>query len=325
MTTATLGATAPTLVESTASPVIVPVTVARSHLLSIHRLGTIAITSLPIGVLLAILTTSDPDWWHLHFSQLGTFGNLSSKLFNSTVLVSGFFLAAYGVLVSVALPSHTGRRTSRFFRGSIVSAGLHLTIIGMIPIPVSPVLHDIAASGLGLSFLAVVASSLGIRGRGRGFRRYTIFCVTTLAAGMVVLTAGFITLALFELVAFSLMLVWLGVLPRALAVCAPAPAVGVVDADVPTRELSAPREPDRVRCTVAEVSRGPVTAQRLRRPVGVSGRRDPRRAVPARRTRPTGLRLSAPQHAAPRPMSPRRRERPIQRRPLPRARRLTRP
>lgn len=219
----------PATLEATATP-LVDLSVARStatvhptggvptaeHHAGVHRIGTLAITSLPIGVLLAILTTTDPDWWGLHFSQLGTFHTFSSKVFNSTVLFSGFFLAAYGVLIAVALPSGTSRRTSRMFRGSLISAGLHLTMVGMIPIPVSPVMHDLAATGLGLSFLAMVATSLGIRRRGRAFRRFTVFCVVTLAVGMVVLTAGFITLALFEVVAFTLMGIWLGVLPRAL-------------------------------------------------------------------------------------------------------------
>lgn len=183
----------------------------------VHRFNRIAVFSLALGVLVAMLTTTDATWWGLHFSQLGTYTDFSGRTFNGTVMFSGFFLAAYGVFVVLALPAHTGRRTRRAFRGSVTSAGLHLTVIGMIPIPVSPVMHDIAASGLGLSFLGMVAAALGLPGRSRRFRRATTFCVALLATGMVVLTAGFITLAAFEFVAFVSMGIWLTFLPRALA------------------------------------------------------------------------------------------------------------
>ncbi|NYF18283.1 putative membrane protein [Microbacterium sp. AK009] len=287
MTTATLPATAPSPSALTVALPTSPVSLPR-----VHRFGTVAISSLPIGVLLAILTTTDPDWWHLHFSQLGTFGTVSSKLFNSTVLFSGFFLAAYGVLLSVALPHGVGRRTRRIFRGSVVSAGLHLTVVGMIPIPVSVVLHDLAASGLGLSFLTMVASSLGIRGRHRAFRRFTILCVVILASGMVILTAGFITLALFEIVAFSLMLVWLGVLPRALAYRAPVSAHHDVTTTTARTDAAAAR-----RTAIAAPGSTPagtaVTARRHGRPALVSAGRPPRRRLPRRVTRRQAMRLPA--------------------------------
>lgn len=310
MTTATLPATAPfppaLAATLPASPVALP---------RVHRLGTIAISSLPVGVLLAILTTTDPDWWHLHFSQLGTFSTVSSKLFNSTVLFSGFFLAAYGVLLAVALPQGVGRRTRRIFRGSVVSAGLHLTVVGMIPIPVSVVLHDLAASGLGLSFLTMVASSLGIRGRHHAFRRFTLFCVATLAIGMVILTAGFITLALFEIVAFSLMLVWLGVLPRALAYRAPVSAHGDVTTKAsPTTDAAAtPRREITPFGSTAVPTQA--AARRLDRPAPVTARRAPRRRIPRRATHRRAMHLPAMHLLTSTP--PRRRQQPARRGPVP--------
>ena len=48
---------------------------------------------------------------------------------------------------------------------------------------------------LGLSFLSLVAWSLGLPGLPRVFRRFTLVFVIVLATGIVVLTAGFITLA----------------------------------------------------------------------------------------------------------------------------------
>ena len=91
-----------------------------------------------------------------------------------------------------------------------------MTVVGLIPIPVSVVMHDLAASTLGLSFLSLVAWSLGLPGLPRVFRRFTLVFVIVLATGIVVLTAGFITLALFEFTAFSVVGCWLVSLPRVL-------------------------------------------------------------------------------------------------------------
>lgn len=182
-----------------------------------HRLGQLAVLSLPAGVLVSVATTRDPDWWGLYFSQLGAFADFSGRMFNTTAVFSGFFLAAYGVFIVLALPPTTRRRSARAFRAAIVSAGLHLMAVGLVPIPVSAVMHDIIASGLGLSFLAIVVTGLALPGHSRRFRRATRFCVALLATGMAVLTAGLITLALYEFVAFVAMGIWLLSLPRALA------------------------------------------------------------------------------------------------------------
>ena len=158
---------------------------------------------LAIGVVTAILTTKETTWWTLHFSQLGTVGDFSARTFNTTVIVSGSLLAVYGVVIGMTLPATTGRHTRRGLRGSLITAGLAMTVVGLIPIPVSVVMHDLAASTLGLSFLSLVAWSIGLPGLPRVFRRFTLVFVIVLATGIVVLTAGFITLALFEFTAFS--------------------------------------------------------------------------------------------------------------------------
>lgn len=171
---------------------------------------------LAIGVLTAILTTKDANWWTLHFSQLGTIGDFSARTFNTTVIVSGSLLAVYGIVIGMTLPATTGRHTRRGLRASLITAGLAMTVVGLIPIPVSVVMHDLAASTLGLSFLSLVAWSLGLPGLPRAFRRVTLGFVIVLATGIIVLTAGFITLALFEFTAFSVVGCWLISLPQAL-------------------------------------------------------------------------------------------------------------
>ena len=243
---------------------------------------------LAIGVVTAILTTKETTWWTLHFSQLGTVGDFSARTFNTTVIVSGSLLAVYGVVIGMTLPATTGRHTRRGLRGSLITAGLAMTVVGLIPIPVSVVMHDLAASTLGLSFLSLVAWSLGLPGLPRVFRRFTLVFVIVLATGIVVLTAGFITLALFEFTAFSVVGCWLVSLPRVLrtqAELSDAVATEHVEAEpetaavseVPATRVVQPRRRHRLARAVRPARRSPITARttesersQLADPVGVT-------------------------------------------------------
>ena len=243
---------------------------------------------LAVGVVTAILTTKETTWWTLHFSQLGTVGDFSARTFNTTVIVSGSLLAVYGVVIGMTLPATTGRHTRRGLRGSLITAGLAMTVVGLIPIPVSVVMHDLAASTLGLSFLSLVAWSLGLPGLPRVFRRFTLVFVIVLATGIVVLTAGFITLALFEFTAFSVVGCWLVSLPRVLrtqAELTDAVATEHVEAEpetaavseVPATRVVQPRRRHRLARAVRPARRSPITARttesersQLADPVGVT-------------------------------------------------------
>ena len=263
---------------------------------------------LAIGVVTAILTTKDTTWWTLHFSQLGTVGDFSARTFNTTVIVSGSLLAVYGVVIGMTLPATTGRHTRRGLRGSLVTAGLAMTVVGLIPIPVSVVMHDLAASTLGLSFLSLVAWSLGLPGLPRVFRRFTLVFVIVLATGIVVLTAGFITLALFEFTAFSVVGCWLVSLPRVLrtqAELSDAVATEHVEAkpetatvsEMPATRVVQPRRRHRLARAVRPARRGTITTptaeserSRLADPVGVTrpAVRAPRAGRIAQRVTTTG-------------------------------------
>lgn len=135
-------------------------TAASASIDPVHRFSLAAISTLVVGVAVAIVTTSDPLWWHLHFSRLGMLDDFSARMFNSTTIAAGILMATYGVLVAAALPQEARRSARRAFRAAVISTGLHLSIVGVIPISVSAELHDVVAAGLGLSLLAIVATSL---------------------------------------------------------------------------------------------------------------------------------------------------------------------
>ena len=58
------------------------------------------VTFIAVGCLAAMVTTSDPEWWKLHFSQLGTFNDLSSFFFNGTLIAAGALVTTFTLYVA---------------------------------------------------------------------------------------------------------------------------------------------------------------------------------------------------------------------------------
>ena len=47
-----------------------------------------------------MITTPDPEWWTVHFSQLGTFDDLSSWVFNGTLIAGGLLVTTFAVYIA---------------------------------------------------------------------------------------------------------------------------------------------------------------------------------------------------------------------------------
>ncbi|KRA25068.1 hypothetical protein ASD65_12010 [Microbacterium sp. Root61] len=170
---------------------------------------------LAIGVALAILTTPDPLWWHLHFSHLGTFPVLSGAIFNATIMTTGTLIALLSRRVYIELRAHVARSRSHR-RSPIVlstltaSVGLHLTGVGLVPIDTLTALHEGLAFGIPISVAAMmIAAPALLRGTGRPLGKRTIPAAGALVGAYVVMNLGFINLAAFELIGFTAMFVWM--------------------------------------------------------------------------------------------------------------------
>ncbi len=208
-------------------------------------------TLLAAGVLLAILTTPDALWWHLHFSRLGTFSVLSSAVFNGTLMGVGSMIALLARRVLIELRAHGTRSRSHrhapvVLSSLVASMGLHLAVVGLIPINTFTALHDWAAFGITLSFAALlIAAPCLLRGTNRPMRGRTIPAAVVLVGGFAALNTGLINLALFELIGFTAMFVWvsffLGCLTPRAAASAVAPATAGSALGVTTRS-EAPAE-----------------------------------------------------------------------------------
>jgi len=180
-----------------------------------RRLAALVMLFLASGVLVSILTTPATGWWKLHFSELGTVAGFSGYIFNGTLIATGMLIVLFAVAVHRDLRILAGVRKARGRRvlvGFKASVGVHLAAVGMIPVNLNPWLHDRAASGLMLSFLAILIIAV-IRRRHVPKR----LAIATGAVGLGLTTAitlfatGLLNLAGLEIIAFTLIFTWIGI------------------------------------------------------------------------------------------------------------------
>lgn len=195
---------------------------------STRRLSSLLMAFIVIGTLTAMVTTPDPEWWMVHFSHLGTFDDLSSWIFNGTLIAGGLLvttfavyvahdlsvLAAAGVLASPGAP--------RVVPTLFVVMGIMLACVGIFPVDVSLPLHNLSASGMAAMFLVLLFSGPRLlRGMPRTyFVASTAFLVATVAT-VVLFAVGYFSLTAFEILVFALIFGWIAVFIRFLAVAAP--------------------------------------------------------------------------------------------------------
>lgn len=247
----------------------------------------------------AALTTSDPLWWHLHFSRLGMFADTSGFTFNAGVILCGAVTASTGVSAHVRLSRATGHGTvadARAVRVTpllVATLGVCLLFIGVIPLTLNEFLHERAANGVILAFGALqIVTRRFLPELPAHVRLIGALSTVVLVAGIAAMLSGVINLALYEALAFGAVLTWLHVLERALSTLAREPeaaAPATVLEAVPARVRR--RGPRRVRRTMrpsrgAHVRPGRLTAPRAtrrgsHRPAGASPSAAPRASARA--------------------------------------------
>lgn len=202
-------------------------------LLDAPRVALLAAVVLVAGIAFSIATTTDASWWRLYFSQLGIYDDLSAHAFNGAVIGTGALVCVFAARTRRSRVLH-GRRSDAVIRGCIASMGVHLAVVGIVPVDTWVWLHDRAASGVTASFaLALVVALSRARGRGcDGLARLTrcsAIGVAALAVTVPLFVAGIVNLTVLELVGFAAMISWLveygrAGAPRVAHVAAPAPA-----------------------------------------------------------------------------------------------------
>ena len=189
---------------------------------SATRLSTLFAVFMTGGIVVAMLTTTDAEWWKLHFSELGVGSGLSDTVFNATLIVGGLLLASLATLVAPALrswaaaapPSRT-RNVSLVGWGFVV-IGVCLAGVGVVPVNVSLITHNTFATGMAVVFGGLL---IGLRWLLDGFARTFLFfsdiALITLGVSAVLFwPVQYLNLAAFELVAAGIIFAWLVIFLR---------------------------------------------------------------------------------------------------------------
>lgn len=263
------------------------------------HVGMATFALLAFGLLLSIATTPDPLWWHLHFSRLGTFATFSGHVFNTTIVLTSVGVVLFALRVRAEMKRHAGtavlanRRAATIVPVLIALLGIHLSVVGFVPVNANEFLHDRGSTGAVLCFVTILASS---RWTLRGMHRLVARATRRVSIGLVLTTApyiaGYINLALFELIVFTLVFAWL--LLFAGAVGRPAEIDGRRAPRIGSVELTVAVPPRPVREHIAMATRVPLVSTAPRR--ASSGPR--RAALPVRRraTRVQSSRQPDPEH-----------------------------
>jgi len=196
-----------------------------SSSITTQRLSALLMAFISIGTLTATITTPDPDWWSVHFSQLGTFDDLSSWIFNGTLIAGGLLVTTFAVHISRDLAALAAAGTlayggvARFVSTAFVIMGIMLAFVGIVPVDVNLLVHNLSASGMAVAYLVLLIAGYRVL---RGMpRAYFVAASTFLAAtvvSIVLFAVGYFSLTAFEIIVFALIFGWIAVFIRFLGV-----------------------------------------------------------------------------------------------------------
>ncbi|MFC4137452.1 MULTISPECIES: DUF998 domain-containing protein [unclassified Microbacterium] len=174
-----------------------------------------------LSIAMSAAGTPDHGWWRLYFSRLGMTGDLSSGFFNGGLIVSGMIIAASAVPLRAVLTASatlTGRIPA-LLSLAVAGLGASLSGIGLFPLSVDPLAHDRATNGVVLSFaILLIVHRVGLWQVSRTLRIATLIVAPAILVGMGLLIVGWITLTVFEIVAFGAILAWVHLFERAVGV-----------------------------------------------------------------------------------------------------------
>ncbi|GAA1838905.1 hypothetical protein [Agromyces salentinus] len=188
------------------------------HRVAVHdhayRTFNLAALLLATAAIASMSTTATGPWWDVNFSTLGTTDDAAAFYFNAGAVLSGLSMAmlARTLTAGLATPAlGAGVAGIRILRVCIVAIGVCLMGVGLVPIDTATDLHNAFALGAAVSF-AVPALGLRLLVPSAPKR------LVVLSVALVVVEAGamglydgvrLVSLTVFEIVAFSLIFVWL--------------------------------------------------------------------------------------------------------------------
>lgn len=197
-----------------------------SHMTT-QRMASLFMAFMVIGTVIAMVTSPDPEWFAVHFSHLGMFDALSSRIFNGTLIAGGLLLTTFAVYIAndmgalARAGSLTNRHGPRVVPALFVVLGVLLAFVGIIPVHIQLLAHNLSASGMAAVYFVLLASGpILLRGMPRPYFvvSWAFLAATLVSLVLFVPAIGFFSLTAFEITVFALVLGWIAVFVRFLGV-----------------------------------------------------------------------------------------------------------
>lgn len=209
--------------------------------LTTESLSLLVAAFLVLGAFASALTSSDPTWWQVHFSALGTAADASGTAFNFTLILTGIVLTTLADFLTHDLSRwarHTGEPTWKVMvvRVGFIVLGIMFAMVGVIPVNQSLYWHNMVTYAAVLAFVVLlVAIPVLFRRLSGGFVGVTVVVGAMMAlGGWLHLGIGYLNTTAFEIAAVGTVFLWLILFTRSVSAAA---------TEVP--EVSrAPREPE---------------------------------------------------------------------------------
>ena len=186
------------------------------------KLSALLVTFIAITTLTSMATASDPQWWEYHFSLLGTLGDGSANLFNISLIIAGLLVTTFSLYLQrdihslVELGVLRYRWSARTISTLFIIMGFMLAGVGVFPLTVSVLLHNLCAAGMSVAFgLLLLASPIVLRGMPWTFHAVTgLFFLGMVVSVILFAGTGYFNLTFFELVVFMIIFGWIATFIR---------------------------------------------------------------------------------------------------------------
>lgn len=193
-----------------------------------QRMSSLLMSFVVVGTLTAMVSSPDPEWWKLHFSQLGTFWSLSSLMFNGTLVAGGLLVTAFAVSLQndmsalVRQGALANPKSPAIISTMFIIMGALLAGVGLVPVNVNMLIHNVCASGMALMFIGMlVGGHWMVRGMPQVYFTAAWMFLAAVIGSTALFAVGYFGLTAFEIVVFALIFGWIAVFIRFLGVAGP--------------------------------------------------------------------------------------------------------
>jgi len=196
--------------------------------LTLESLSVILATFLGAGVLTSAMSMQDPTWWQYHFSSLGAGNPVAAFTFNITLIVAGIVVITITQLVIDGLQRSLGERKRgvAIAGGLLMATGAALAFVGLFNYEDHLLIHNIAASGMGVLFIILmIGLPKFMPFLDRSFYTASYAMLAGLIVGILLFVTKYFNLTAFELVCAGIIFCWFIVFVRQIATLQPSSEV----------------------------------------------------------------------------------------------------